>query len=441
MRQVKSCEAAGAEGSGGRVESDGMARPARRESAGKERAMPRLAPSPLVLAPALGAGTPPSTPPETGDAAFERKDFRKALALYRDELKRTPSARKERRVVSCLAALGEWDDALREGEALVARAGETLEGARARRLVAGVYRDAPHWGFKVGSSLKRGSEHREGEQVWAEQDDREAARRHLESALELLYLMAEGRVQAPAAEWKAERIAADLDLADLLSASYGFGPMPEVRMTRALGHVPVYFAPRMEWASFLRADDLFADALELAQATKSAHSGALALYARALMRHRARGGVEALEKADRPLTADEGEALRRKGEPATELRSIGERFPGDALADEALFGAGKVLEERGDARQAEAVYESLPRMYPTSLWVSDAKAALQDLRRKEISFNIAGPILPDRPSELPLVLRNVGRLSFSAHRLDARATLLESGRLMNRQQLDQIQPP
>ncbi|HET7293111.1 MAG TPA: MG2 domain-containing protein, partial [Vicinamibacteria bacterium] len=401
--------------------------------------MPRLAAALLLLASALGSVG--AADREAADAAFGRKDFRKALELYRAELKAAASPHGERRVVSCLAALGEWDEALREGESLVARAGESLDGARARRLVAGVYLDAPHWGFKVGGVLRRGSEHREGEQVWTEQDDREAARRHLESALELLYAMAEGKLEAPAAEWKAERIAADLDLADLLSTAYGFGPMPDVRSTRALGRVPGYFAPRKEWASFLRADDLFADALELAVATRDSRSGARALYARALMRHRARVGLEALKTADRPLTADEQEALRRRGDPASELASVGERFPGDALADEALFASAKVLEERGEPRAAEAVYESLPTRYPKSPWVSDAKASLQDLRRKDIAINIAGPVLPDSAVDLSVSVRNVARLALTAHRLDARAMLLESSRLMNRQQLDQTQAP
>src|SRR5262245_253163 len=402
--------------------------------------MLRLAAALLLLAMATAAN-PPAAVSETGDAAFERKDFRKALALYRTELKARPNPQTERRIVSCLAALGDWDEAIREGEALVERAGETLDGVRARRLLAGVYTDAPHWGFKSGGVLRRGSEQREGEQVWTEQEDREAARRQLESALELVGLMEAGTIVAPAREWKAERIGADLDLADLLSTSYGFGPMPEVRATRAHVRVPGYFAPRKEWASFLRADDLYADALELAVATKDPRSGALALYARALMRHRARGGLEALKKADRPLTDDEQEALRREGDPAAELASVGERFPGDDLADEAFFASAKVLEERGDPRAAETAYEGLIVKYPKSPWVSAAKAAPHDLRRKDISLNHAEPILPDREADLSVVVRNVPRLSFRAYRLDARATLLDGGRLANRQPLGQTQVP
>ena len=402
--------------------------------------MPRLAAALLLLATAIGAA--PNAPvTETGDAAFERKDFRKALALYRGELKAKVVPHKERRVVSCLAALNDWDGAIREGEALVTRGGDTLEGVRARRLLAGVYTDAPHWGFKVGGVLRRGSEQREGEQVWTEQDDRETSRGHLESALELLYLMEAGKIAAPAHEWKAERIAADMDLADLLSTSYGFGPMPLVRSAQVLGPPRGYFAPRKEWASFLRADDLYADALELARATKDSRSGALALYARALMRHRARGGLEALKKADRPLTEDEQEALRRQGDPAAELASVGQSFPGDALADEALFASAKVHEERGDPRAAEAAYESLLVKYSKSPWVSDAKASLQDLRRKDISLDHSEAILPDRETDLSVTVRNVQRLSFRVHRLDARATLLDSGRPANRQALGEAQVP
>ncbi len=402
--------------------------------------MPRLAAALLLLATAIAAAPAPAAK-ESADAAFAQKDFRKALALYRAELKASVVPEKERRVVSCLAAVGEWDEALREGEALVARAGDTLEGVRARRLLAGVYLDAPHWGFKAGGVLRRGSEQREGEQVWTEQEDRDSARRHLESALELLHLMAASRIAAPAREWKAERIAADLDLADLLSTSYGFGPMPEVRVTRVHERVPGYFAPRKEWASFLRADELYTEALELAVASRDSRSGALALYARALMRHRARGGLEALKKADRPLTDGEREALRRQGDSPAELASVGERFPGAALADEAFFASAKVHEERGETRVAEAAYEGLLAKYPKSPWVSDAKASLQDLRRKDIALNLSGPILPDREAELALSVRNVARVSFRVHRVDARTTLLDAARLAGRRQLDQVQAP
>src|SRR5262245_39903314 len=121
-----------------------------------------------VLGVMLAAGTPKAAAPapESGDAAFARKDFKKALELYRVELQKAPEPSKERRVVSCLAALGEWDEALREGEALVLKRGESLEGVRARRLLADLYRNADHQGFKVGGEIRRGSENREGESVW-----------------------------------------------------------------------------------------------------------------------------------------------------------------------------------------------------------------------------------------------------------------------------------
>jgi hypothetical protein len=375
--------------------------------------MPRvLAALPLLLATLLAAA-PVATPPETGDDAFARKDFRRALELYRRELRWGPHAERELRVVSCLAALGDWEAAIREGEELVLRRGETLDGVRGRRLLAGVLRDAPHWGFRSDGVLRRGGEHREGEQVSLELEDREAARAHLEAALEILYaLEREGRA---AAEWREERIGVDLELADLLSETYGVGPMPELRRSRPAGR---YFAPRREWAAFLRADDLYADALALAAEAEDTRSASLAIYARALLRHRNRGAFEALRRAARPLTPDEQDALRREGDPAAELASVAERFPADPLADEALFGAARVLEERGEAGAAEPAYERVVAAYPDSPWASDAKAALQDLRRKDVGLNVPGPLLPGRETRLDVTTRNVERLAFELSRVD-----------------------
>ncbi len=368
----------------------------------------------VLLLSLANAVRPAVTPPETGDTAFARNDFRRALDLYRQELAARPDPEKERRVVSCLAALNEWDEALGEGGALVSRAGEGLEGVKARRLLAGMLRDAPHWGFRSGGVLRRGNEHREGEQVWTEQEDREAARGHLEAALEILYAMEQGG--RPAAASRAERIGVDLDLADLLSESYGVGPMPEPRVT-SLGRG--YFAARREWGAFLRADDLYAEALELGVQAGDTRSAALAIYARALTRHRVRSAFDQLGAADRPLTADEAEALRRRGDPAAELASVAERFPRDPLADEALFSAARVLEERGEARKAEGVYEQVAAAYPKSPWASDAKAALQDLRRKDLSLHFEGSVLPGQVATLQLNSRNLSRVSLRLRRVEA----------------------
>jgi len=383
--------------------------------------MARFAAALVLLAAALVAA-PPDSSTDTGDLAFARKDFRRAIELYRAELASRPEPEKERRVVTCLAALQEWDEALREGEALVGRSGTDLDGIKSRRLLAGVLRDAPHWGFRSEGVLRRGGEQREGEQVYTEQEDREAARGHLEAALEALYL-AESDRRAWAADWRAERIATSLDLADLLSEGYGVGPMPPLRAARV---AEGYFAPRQDWAAFLRADDLFRDALAVALETDDTRSAALSLYASALVRHRHRGSFDALEKAGRPLRADEQEALRRRADPAADLTSVAERFPADPLADDALFSAARVHEERGEPAQAERVYERVSSEYPKSPWASDARAALQDLRRKELRFEIVDPALPGRETPLSVTTRNVGRVAFSLRRLDPDAPFADA---------------
>jgi hypothetical protein len=382
--------------------------------------MGRLAAAFLLLAAALFAA--PEPPSETADAAFSRRDFRRALELFRAELRGGPDPEKERRVVACLAALQDWDEALREGEALVARSGDGLDGVKARRLLAGTLRDAPHWGFRSGGILRRGGEHREGEQVYVQHEDREAARAQLEAALEILY-QAESGPRGAAPEWRAERVATSLDLADLLSEGYGIGAMPPVRAARTPER---YFAPRQDWAAFLRADDLFRDARAVALEAGDTRSAALATYASALVRHRHRGSFEALEKAGRPLRSDEQEALRRSGDPAADLVSVAERFPMDPLADEALFSAARVHEERGLPERAEPVYERVAALFPKSPWASDAKAALQDLRRRELRFEMAGPALPGRETPVSVTTRNLERVSFSLRRLDPAAAFLDA---------------
>lgn len=390
----------------------------------------------FLLLPLAQAGSPKvaAPPPDTADAAFARKDFRKALAFYRGELAKRRDAAKERRIVSCLAALEDWDEALREGEAYLGRHADTLDGVRGRRLVADVYLRAPHWGFKEGSVLRRGGERREGERVWLQREDQEAALGHLEAAREVLYLFEDarlpetGRVARPTLV--AEIVATDLDLADVLQGRWWHGPMPEPRASRVRDR---YFAPRKEWAAFLRADDLYREVVALGTGRKHRHPAALAFYASALARHRVRAAVERLKQADRPLTADETEALRRLGEPEADLRSLEQRYPGDPLIDEALFAAGRILEERGEPSRAEAVYEDLQARHSPSLWASDARAALQDLRRKDLSFESTGPLLPGRPAALALTSRNVSSVAFTAYRVDPEQALLNPAHLQDPQ--------
>jgi len=367
-----------------------------------------------------------AAPVETGETAFARKDFKKALGLFRAELKAARGVLKERRVVACLAALGEWDESLHEGEAVVVRQGESLDGVRARRLLAEVYGQAAHWGFKLGDQIRRGEENREGERVWLQEEDNAAALRHLSSAREILYRIEDGQLPGggTAGELTTEIVATDLELADLLQSRWGFGPMPEP--ISALVH-DRYFRPRKEWAAFLRAVDLYGEVI--ARAGNDTRSAALATYASALLRHRVRSQVEALKRADRPLTPDEQEALARIGDPATDLRELGQRYPGDALSDEAALAAGRILEERDDPLTAEAAYQELIARYPKSAWVSDARAALQDLRRKDVSFEIPGPVLPGRAATLQVSSRNLARIVFTAERVDPEAVFLQPERL------------
>jgi hypothetical protein len=380
--------------------------------------------APFVALALVGEGPQPSA--ETGEAAFARKDFKKALALYRSELRKGPDALRERRVLVCLMGLAEWDEALENGEAYVARHGESLDAVRGRRLLADAYLGAPHWGFKEGETLRRGGERREGEQVWLQEEDQAAARRHLESAREVLYLVQDGTLlaQASRAEISVESVATDLALADLLQSRWGFGPMP---LSTAVRVKDRYFAPRQAWAAFLRADDLYREVVALAG--KDTRSAALAWYASALLRHRASAQVERLKQADRPLTADEREALARIGDPVSDLRALGQRYPGDPLADDALFASARILEERGDARGAEDAYEDVVARYPKSPWASDARAGLQDLRRKDVSFQADGPLIPGRPAFLTVSARNMPQVSFAAYRLDPQATFLDPERL------------
>ncbi len=369
----------------------------------------------------LGGASKPPAPAESGESAFVRKDFKKALGLYRAELKVAPDVLKERRVVACLAALGEWDEALREGESVVGRQGESLDGVRARRLLADVYGQATHTGFKLGAEIRRGDEQREGERVWLQEEDSAAARKHLEAAREILYRMEDGQLPRGGEndEVVAEIVATDLELAELLHSRWGFGPMPDPLSTTVHDR---YFAPRKEWAAFLRAEDLYREVI--ARGGSDTRSAALATYASALLRYRARTEVERLKQADRPLSADEKQALASIGDPVGELRDLGRRYPGDPLGDEAALAAARMLEERGEPRAAEAAYEELIARYPGSLWVSDARAALQDLRRKDVSFETSGPVLPGRPAALSVSSRNLARLVFTAERLDPESVFL-----------------
>lgn len=378
----------------------------------------------LLLAGGASNGAAPGS--DTGEAAFLRKDFKKALVLFRAELQAAPDPAKERRVVACLAALGEWDEALREGEALAARRGDSLEGVRSRRLLADVYLRADHQGFKVGDQLRRGGENREGEQVWLQEQDQAAALAHLETAREILYLIEDRTLPSggTAREVLAEVLASDLDLADVLQSRWGAGPMPLSKITRVADR---YFAPRQEWAAFLRSDALYREVV--ARAGNDTRSAALATYAGALQRHRLRGPIEALKKADRPLTKDEAEALTRLGDPVEDMQALGRRYPQDPLADDAAFGAGRMLEEMGETRAAEAAYAAVVARYPKSPWASDARAALQDLRRLELSFETPGPVLPGRAATLTLSTRNVAQVVFRADRLDPEAVFLNPTRL------------
>ena len=108
-------------------------------------------------------------------------------------------------------------------------------------------------------------------------------------------------------------------------------------------------------------------------------------------------------------------------DPDKPLRQLVEAYPNSPLAPQTLVA----LAQRQDTpAKQRTIWLELLRQYPKSKWAGDARAAIRQIEKREISFSVAGVAKPGEKPHLELQSRNVRDVFFAAYRVKLEDFLL-----------------
>ena len=117
--------------------------------------------------------------------------------------------------------------------------------------------------------------------------------------------------------------------------------------------------------------------------------------------------------------------------PTTPWRNLAAAFPDSPLAPQALLLVAQDFAEKNDLVKARAEFQNLLKKYPKNRLASDARAALAQIERKDISFVISDQTRPGVAPKFSVVSRNVGKIEFVAFKIKLEDFLLQTDKLNN----------
>ncbi|MBI4568993.1 MAG: hypothetical protein HY719_11420 [Planctomycetes bacterium] len=364
---------------------------------------------------------------------FEKKSWKKAREGYAKVLSLEPARADRRaielRVAECHRNLGEWNDAIAAGRALRAATGGALWEARAQHFLASCFFTKPHWDAVKGDQRSYAGDIPGGDRVSSYTEDARAACAAAEEARGVYELYRTGK-RAAESEAPAEPLGdliVDLGFlwaSQLEQAWYGpredFEAVAQAPWAVALTARGYEFKPPAQNAES-NVRFLYEDVEKIARET-APKKAAKALYREAAYEVRLLGlnGDRSGGPGGEPFKW----AMPPERNPLKILARLGERYPDTVEAEVARFQFGRLLLNTGDFLGAVRAFTLFVQKHPKSLYVSDANAALQEIRRERLSFQAPRSFLPGEVATVDLDTRNLKEVEFTAWPVSLRTLFL-----------------
>jgi hypothetical protein len=264
-----------------------------------------------------------------------------------------------------------------------------------------MYSSWPHYIYKNADKSVRGQYLDEAEYVATNAEDAAHALADLEAAKALSYAVAADASLAEDVRKAVRHEVVDLatDLATALASRWDAEQLKLAREGQGAVQGPYDAA----WPVPIRIKFLYDEVPTFDDSPDGSESFDAQLALAMLWRGRFRQAGE-----DRPAWA---------ADPADILRKAIASWPKAKRASEAQFALGHLLSERQDFLGAIAEFEKVGSLFPGSRWVSDAKAAIQEIRRPILSLGALPSVAPGARPSIPLHARNVATLRLQAMRL------------------------
>ncbi|HEX8463084.1 MAG TPA: MG2 domain-containing protein, partial [Abditibacterium sp.] len=366
------------------------------------------------------------------DRAYDEKSYARALELYR-QAKAAGAVREPEkvdfRIVQSLFKTEKWDEAIDSANFALKTANWK---ARFYYVLGQIYVKAPHQGYKLGDKIWRQDEFPEvaGDQkpvrVGFYVEDQKAALENLETAKveaqKERHLAETARFFAPIYLLAFdEEIDLNFDLAAYLPQTQfdEFLTTLKGRTADNFDEVIIAKAPYSRaWSMPKKVLSLYAEIRVLDQSADKADAArsllAEGLFVRAY-KQRMEGwanqyDVELKKNVVRPYPFDEAG-------PIPSWNGLVDQFPRSPLAPQALLLVAQEWQSKDSLVKAAGIFRQLIQKYPQSKLVSDARAAVAQIERKEISFNLTEPARPGTQPKLSLNSLNVKDVQFAAYRV------------------------
>ncbi|RYX82536.1 hypothetical protein EON83_19090 [bacterium] len=107
--------------------------------------------------------------------------------------------------------------------------------------------------------------------------------------------------------------------------------------------------------------------------------------------------------------------------PNAPLRKLVDTYPKSPLAPQTLV---LLAQHQPNSVEARKIWRELLEKYPRSKWVNDARAAIRDIEKREINFNVRTITKPGEKPKLSLNSRNIKDAFFVAYRVKLEDFLL-----------------
>ncbi len=384
------------------------------------------------------------------DAAWEEKSYARALELYRKVLESKDVRDRDEvefRIAVSLGSTQKWDEAVAAGEAL---AEKSLWKARVYYWLGRLYTVMPAQAWKVGDKLYRGDDYPKIEgaeapqQVYPQAENQQKTLDYFERAKivaskERQFAMV-ARLTSPAHFLQQhEEIDLNFDLAAFLPQVKQQEFIEEMnkavkekrKLDESADHTRAY---NREWNLPVKVIHLYNEIPHLDE-VKGKQDTALSYLAKGMFIRAYRQQMDgwANQYDDELKKYVRHEYPFDHLEPIPVLQQVVEQFPNNPLAPQTQILIAQIHQQEGNNVKALAAYQLVVAKYPRSKWVNDAKANIQQITRKELSFDTMAQQPPGKNAKISVNTRNLKEVRFSAYKIKLEDYLAVPGRLNDHQ--------
>ncbi|MFN8671443.1 MAG: MG2 domain-containing protein [Candidatus Sericytochromatia bacterium] len=348
---------------------------------------------------------------EKAEEQFNKHNYKSSIDYYKKYLKNIKDIKIKTKIALKILEAEKysklWDQLLEEYEEYKNITKDELYQARLETLMADVYEDIPHYGYKRDGKIFRNLDIREGEYTYLEQEDRKKVAEFYHSAKEKY------AKQNESSEIFEEIIFLNFNFADFLQKSRNYyypyitkKIAVQKKVKSSIHPINNQYNEEITKEIVLLYDEI----IELNKTVKNKDHSARAIFKKASYFSNKNGIYFNYE-------LKENEKLKNE-DPMPLLWEIINNYGNSTYVEEAYFSIAQIYQAKQDMEKALNIYEKIIKKYPKSKLINDCNYHIQEIKRKELYFSSAGVVPSGEKPKINLTLRNIKNVSVNIYKLD-----------------------